>query len=82
MPAAVEAIEDGDDDEGDECEMTTNGKLPVDLVSIPDDSDNDAVDASKLFDSDDPVLRAILQRRRPQASSKEGSAELLSGWPA
>ena len=61
-PAAVEAIEDGDDDESDDCEMTTNGKLPVDLVSIPDDSDNDALDASKLFDSDDPVLRAILQR--------------------
>jgi hypothetical protein len=42
--------------------MITNEILPVDLVSISDDSDSDAPDASKLFDSDDPVLRAILQK--------------------
>ena len=59
---AVEAIEDRDDDESDDYEMITNGKPPVDLVSISDDSDNDTFDASKLFDSDDPVLRAILQK--------------------
>jgi hypothetical protein len=59
---ALEAIEDEDEDESDDCEMITNEKLPVDLVSIPDDSDSDAPDASKLFDSDDPVLRAILQK--------------------
>ncbi len=79
----MEAIGDGDDDESDDCEMTTNGELPVDLVSIPDDSDNDALDASKLFGSGDPFLRAIFtERRRPQASSKEESAEVLYGWPA
>ena len=59
---ALEAIEDEDEDESDDCEMITEEELPVDLVSIPDDSDSDAPDASKLFDSDDPVLRAILQR--------------------
>ena len=59
---ALEAIEDEDEDESDDCEMITDEKTPVDLVSIPDDSDNDVPDASKLFDSDDPVLRAILQR--------------------
>ena len=59
---ALEAIEDEDEDESDECEMITNEIPPVDLVSISDDSDSDAPDASKLFDSDDPVLRAILQK--------------------
>ena len=59
---ALEAIEDEDEDESDECEMITNKIPPVDLVSISDDSDIDAPDASKLFDSDDPVLRAILQK--------------------
>ena len=59
---ALEAIEDEDEDESDECEMITSEIPPVDLVSISDDSDIDAPDASKLFDSDDPVLRAILQK--------------------
>ena len=62
--AAMEAIEDGDDDESDDCDIIIIEKLPVDLVSISDDSDNDTFDASKLFDSDDPVLRAILQKMR------------------
>jgi hypothetical protein len=74
---ALEAIEDEDEDEdeSDDCEMITDENLPVDLVSIPDDSDSDAPDASKLFDSDDPVLRAILQRgdvrRRVQTKSPQ-----------
>ena len=60
---ALEAIEDEDEDESDECEMITSEIPPVDLVSISDDSDIDAPDASKLFDSDDPVLRAEFKRR-------------------
>ncbi len=56
------AIEDEDEDERDGCAIITDEKLPFNLVSIPDDSDSDAPDASKLFDSDDPVLRAIVRR--------------------
>ena len=85
---AAEAIEDGDEDESDDCEMMSiSGGLPVDLVSIPDDSDNDALDASKLFDSDDPVLRAVLHggdvRRRvtkksPQSCFPVGPLDVTS----
>ena len=74
---ALEAIEDGDEDKSHCCEVVTpTAKQPVDPISVSDSSDDDASDASKLFDSDDPVLRAILKRgpvRRRVSTKSPGS---------
>ncbi len=60
--ADVAAIEDGDDEESDDCEIVCKIDPDVDVVSIAECDDGEPLDASKLFDSDDPALSAILRR--------------------